>query len=93
MNKHGSFMGIPYDFRKPTWNRMKERMWNPADERLITPRAVGMGWTVNLYQLKKRYPLLFYLLVAALAAGLALRAYRFFTEDDGDARDEGTRGA
>jgi uncharacterized membrane protein len=84
MDRQGTIMGVPYDFRKPTWARMKDRMWNPGDERIVTPRTSGVGWTLNLYQLKKRYPPLFYLLVAALVAGVSWRAYRFFTEEDGD---------
>ena len=28
MKRTGSFLGIPYDWRRPTWTRIKERMWN-----------------------------------------------------------------
>ncbi len=82
MEKHGDFLGfIPYDFRKPGFARLKERMWNPDDERVITPRDFGIGWTLNLYQLRKRYPWLFYLLVAAVAVRLVLKAKRFFKRE------------
>lgn len=82
MEKQGEIMGIPYDFRKPTYKRMKERMWNPEDERIMTPRTSGIGWTINLYQLKQRSPVAFYLLLAVVFAGMAWSIWRFFTAED-----------
>jgi len=82
MNKQGKILGIPYDFRKATYKRMKERMWNPADERMITPRTSGVGWTINLYQLKQRSPLAFYALVVVFVASVAGWLYKFFTAED-----------
>ena len=51
---HGTFVGVPYDFRMPTPRRIKERLWNPDDSRIFTPRSFGIGWSVNLYQVWKR---------------------------------------
>jgi hypothetical protein len=48
---HGKVYGIPYDFRPPTFARIKNSMWNPDDERLFTPRPFGVGWSVNLARL------------------------------------------
>jgi uncharacterized membrane protein len=31
-----------------------ERWWNPNDERVLTPHVFGVGWSLNLYQLKRR---------------------------------------
>jgi hypothetical protein len=46
---HGEVAGfVPYDFRKPTMDRVRERMWAPADPHLLTPQVFGVGWTVNL---------------------------------------------
>ena len=45
---HGSLGFVPYDLRIPTVARVKERMWNPDDDRVISPRVFGVGWTVNL---------------------------------------------
>lgn len=84
MEKHGTLLGVPYDFRKPTWKRMKKRVWNPDDARIFTSRSVGIGWDINFYQLKKRYPPLFYVLVVAITVGLAHRIWKFFTQDDED---------
>ena len=45
---HGLVAGVvPYDFRRPTVARIRERMWDPDGEHLISPRAFGVGWTVN----------------------------------------------
>lgn len=38
---------VPYDFRRPTLARLRERMWNPDDERLVMPQVFGVGWTVS----------------------------------------------
>jgi hypothetical protein len=55
---HGRVVGLPYDFRMPTVERLQARIWNPADERVLVPHVFGVGWTVNLYQLKRRAQLL-----------------------------------
>jgi hypothetical protein len=47
----GRFLGIPYDWRRPTWARFRARTWNPDEPRLFTPRAFGWGYDVNLYRL------------------------------------------
>ncbi len=41
---------VPYDFRPPTWTRLREAYWNPADDRIFTERVLGVGWALNLYQ-------------------------------------------
>jgi hypothetical protein len=43
--------GVPYDFRGLSLRRMKDAMWNPDDPRLFTPRAFGVGWTINVARL------------------------------------------
>ena len=46
---HGVVAGlVPYDFRMPTFERFQARVWNPDDERWVTPRVWGVGWTVNV---------------------------------------------
>ncbi|QIK70949.1 hypothetical protein G7070_06190 [Propioniciclava coleopterorum] len=44
----GRWCGIPYDFRPPTGERIRQSMWNPADPRLLMPRAFGAGWDLNV---------------------------------------------
>jgi len=44
----GRVLGIPYDVRVPTAERIAERLWNPSDPRIWMPRVFGMGWDVNM---------------------------------------------
>ncbi len=46
--KVGSFLGVPYDWRRPTVAVLQERWWNPADPRIFTPKVFGWGWSINL---------------------------------------------
>jgi Family of unknown function (DUF5808) len=49
---HGVVAGfVPYDLRRPTLARIRERMWNPESGHLISPRAFGVGWTLNVGRL------------------------------------------
>jgi hypothetical protein len=52
--KTGKFLGVPYDWRRPTVERVKSRVWNPAEPRLFVPRAFGWGWDVNFARLLGR---------------------------------------
>jgi hypothetical protein len=45
---HGRMFGVPYDLRRPTWRRVRESWWAPQDPRLVTPRVLGVGWSVNV---------------------------------------------
>lgn len=49
----GWFLGLPYDFRKPTLPRVKQRFWNADDNRIFTPMFFGWGYAVNLYQVAR----------------------------------------
>ncbi len=45
---HGKVWGfLPYDFRPPRLDRIRQGMWSPSDPRLIVPQVFGIGWTVN----------------------------------------------
>lgn len=72
MEPHGTVLGIPYDFRVPSWRKLKSHYWNPEDERVFLPRAFGIGWDINLYQLRARYPRMFKALVVLTVAGTLL---------------------
>ena len=52
----GTLCGIPYDWRRPTVERVRSRLWNPEEPRLFTPRVFGMGWDVNFARLFGRHP-------------------------------------
>lgn len=46
---HGQVGGVvPYDFRRPTLERVRAALWNPDSERLVTPQVFGVGWTLNV---------------------------------------------
>ena len=54
--KTGIYLGIPYDWRRPTVARAKSRWWNPRDRRLFTPKTFGWGWDINFARLFRRKP-------------------------------------
>ena len=51
---HGTFLKIPFEFRVPTLRRVRESLWNPQDERILTPHPFGVGWSPNVYQVLRR---------------------------------------
>jgi hypothetical protein len=53
-NRTGRFLGIPYDWRRPSWARFKKRTWNPRDRRIFTPKSYGWGFDVNVYEVLRR---------------------------------------
>jgi hypothetical protein len=54
--KTGKFLGLPYDWRRPTRERVKSRWWNPAEPRLFVPKPFGWGLAINLARLFGRKP-------------------------------------
>lgn len=48
---HGKVLFIPYEFRKPTLERVKETFWNPYEKHILTPMLFGIGWTINFHAL------------------------------------------
>jgi hypothetical protein len=52
---HGKLLGfLPYDFRLPTLDRVRDTYWNPRSDRLFTDKPIGIGWSINLAALLKR---------------------------------------
>jgi hypothetical protein len=43
---------VPYDFRPPTWQRIRDAYWNPNSDHLLSDRAFGVGWAINLHRAK-----------------------------------------
>jgi uncharacterized protein DUF5808 len=43
---------VPYDFRPPTWERIRAAYWNPESPHLFSDRVFGVGWALNLYRAK-----------------------------------------
>jgi hypothetical protein len=50
----GTFLGVPYDWRRPTKARFRRQWWNPEDTHVIVPRAFGWGYDINLAALTRR---------------------------------------
>lgn len=53
-DRTGTFLNIPYDFRKPSWQKIKGRVWNPQSDKVVVPHAFGWGYTLNLHALLQR---------------------------------------
>lgn len=43
---HGEVSVFPYDFRMPTFERVRETYWNP-DGPIVSGKAFGVGWAPN----------------------------------------------
>lgn len=50
----GKLLGMPYDWRKPTWDRVKERQWNADEHRLFVPKVYGWGYDLNVGEALRR---------------------------------------
>ena len=49
----GRVLGVvPYDFRPPTFQRLRDAYWNPRSDRLFSDRVFGVGWAINLHRAK-----------------------------------------
>lgn len=49
----GDVLGIPYDFRRPSTDDLKERLWNPEGT-VVTPPAWGVGFALNVPAMLRR---------------------------------------
>ena len=46
---HGAVADVvPYDFRAPTLERVRDAYWSPNNPDLFTPMAFGVGWGINV---------------------------------------------
>jgi len=46
---NGKVAGIvPYDFRVPTLDRLREAYWDPDSDRIFSENVFGVGWAVNI---------------------------------------------
>lgn len=57
---HGRVGGVvPYDFRPPTLERIRDAYWNPHSDELFSDRVFGVGWAVNLHRAKELLEMVF----------------------------------
>ena len=55
---HGRVLGfVPYDFRTPTPEKVKDEFWNPESDTILAPHAFGVGWGVNFGAIAKKLDL------------------------------------
>jgi hypothetical protein len=52
--RSGRFLGLPYDWRRPTKERVRQEVWNTDERRLLTPKAFGWGYGLNLAEVARR---------------------------------------
>jgi Family of unknown function (DUF5808) len=52
--RRGRFLGIPYDWRRPTAARLRAGLWDPGDARVLVPKAWGWGYGINLAAVRRR---------------------------------------
>lgn len=45
---------IPYDFRIPTLQRLKEGYWNSNSTSIFSSEVFGVGWAINFYALLEK---------------------------------------
>jgi len=43
----GTLLGMPYELRFPTPERVAQRWWDPIEPKVLVPRVFGLGWDVN----------------------------------------------
>jgi len=51
-------LGVPVEFRGATDSAVRSRIFDPSDSRVLVPRLLGLGWTVNLGAVAVRLGLL-----------------------------------
>lgn len=39
---------VPYDFRVPTVDRLREAYWDPDSDQVFSEKVFGVGWAVNI---------------------------------------------
>lgn len=44
---HGRMLGMPYELRVPSSDRIASRWWDPLNPRIFVPRVFGLGWDIN----------------------------------------------
>ncbi len=47
----GYLGAVPYDFRFPTPERIRGKVWNKETSRVMMPHLFGVGWSLNFYPL------------------------------------------
>ncbi len=51
----GRFLGLPYNWRRPTRDEAGKGVWDRDDRRILTPKNYGWGYGINFAALKRRF--------------------------------------
>jgi hypothetical protein len=52
---NGKLLGVvPYDFRWPSLEGLRQAYWNPRSPKVFTPRPLGVGWAINIPTVLRR---------------------------------------
>lgn len=43
----GTFLGMPYDWRRLSLQRIRDELFNPDEPKFIVPKAYGWGYGIN----------------------------------------------
>ncbi|HZY77854.1 MAG TPA: DUF5808 domain-containing protein [Jatrophihabitantaceae bacterium] len=50
----GRFLGMPFNWTRPSRSEAGKGIWDTSDRRIITPKNVGWGYTINFAALVRR---------------------------------------
>ena len=50
----GRFLGLPYNWTRPTSREFGKGVWDPSDRRVFTPKNYGWGYGINFAALARR---------------------------------------
>ena len=53
-DRTGTFLGVPYNWNKPTIEREKKSWWDPENPKFVVPRSYGWGYAFNLAALRRK---------------------------------------
>lgn len=51
----GRFLGIPFNWTRPTSDEVRRGVWDRDDDRILTPKTYGWGYGVNFSALRRRF--------------------------------------
>ena len=52
--RRGRFLGLPYDWTRPTRAQLRRAVWDPDEPCVFVPKTFGWGYGVNFAALVRR---------------------------------------
>lgn len=52
----GRFLGLPYNWKRPTWAELRHTYWDRNERRVLLPKTYGWGLDINFAALFRRRP-------------------------------------